>query len=46
MHIIFIMLQIRDDLDWVTLVWPKHLIEEQKDSTNAFENMKYPKVRK
>lgn len=37
---------IREDLDWVTLVWPKHLIAGQKDSTNAIENMKYPKVRK
>lgn len=34
------------DLDWVQLAWPKHLLAEQKDTTNTIENMKYPKVRK
>ena len=46
MYIMFIYIQIKDDLDWVPLVWPKHLYAEQKDSTNSIDNMKYPKVRK
>ena len=37
---------VRESLDWVPLVWPEHLFNEQKDATNTVENMKYPKVRK
>lgn len=37
---------VENDLDWVQMVWPKHLLSEQKDTTNVIENMKYPKVRK
>lgn len=33
-------------LDWVDHVWPKHLKERQTESTNAIEDMKYPKVQK
>ena len=39
-------IQVEADLDWVQMVWPKHLLSEQKDTTNVVENMKYPKVRK
>ena len=33
-------------MDWVNVVWPQDLIEQQKDSTNSLADMKYPKVRK
>jgi F-box/leucine-rich repeat protein 10/11 len=33
-------------VDWVDHVWPKHLKERQTESTNAIEDMKYPKVQK
>lgn len=33
-------------IDWVSMAWPKHLVNAQTDSTNTIENMKYPKVRK
>lgn len=33
-------------MDWVNVVWPQHLIEQQRDSTNSLADMKYPKVRK
>lgn len=33
-------------LDWVNTVWPQFLKSQQKESTNAIEEMKYPKVQK
>ncbi|EDO41168.1 predicted protein [Nematostella vectensis] len=33
-------------IDWVDTVWPRNLIEEQRDSTNSMADMKYPKVKK
>lgn len=33
-------------IDWVDAVWPKHLKEQQHDSTNAIDEMMYPKVQK
>lgn len=33
-------------MDWVDLVWPRHLKRMQKEGTNALEVMKYPKVQK
>ncbi|KAM4707319.1 lysine-specific demethylase 2B isoform 2-T2 [Discoglossus pictus] len=35
-----------DAVDWVDNMWPPHLKEKQKDSTNAISEMKYPKVKK
>lgn len=34
------------ELDWVDCVWPKHLKESQTESTNAIDDMMYPKVQK
>ena len=31
-------------IDWVDNVWPRHLKEDQDESTNAMSKMKYPKV--
>lgn len=33
-------------MDWVDLVWPRHLKKMQKEGTNALHEMKYPKVQK
>lgn len=33
-------------MDWVNVVWPQDLIDQQRDSTNSLADMKYPKVRK
>lgn len=33
-------------MDWVDLVWPRHLKKAQKEGTNALHEMKYPKVQK
>jgi len=33
-------------IDWVDNVWPRHLKEDQDESTNAMSKMKYPKVQK
>lgn len=33
-------------VDWVDLVWPRHLKESQVKGTNDIEDMKYPKVQK
>ena len=33
-------------IDWVNTMWPPELIEQQKDTTNNLDDMKYPKVRK
>ncbi|XP_017492705.1 PREDICTED: jmjC domain-containing histone demethylation protein 1-like, partial [Rhagoletis zephyria] len=33
-------------LDWVDLVWPRHLKKAQREGTNAIQQMKYPKVQK
>ncbi|KAH9376661.1 hypothetical protein HPB48_005872 [Haemaphysalis longicornis] len=33
-------------VDWVDVVWPRHLKESQTEGTNAIEDMKYPKVQK
>lgn len=33
-------------LDWVDCVWPKHLKDAQTESTNAIDDMMYPKVQK
>eukprot|EP00057_Strongylocentrotus_purpuratus_P017252 XP_011671726.1 PREDICTED: lysine-specific demethylase 2B isoform X2 [Strongylocentrotus purpuratus] len=33
-------------IDWVNNVWPRHLIDTQRDSTNVLAEMKYPKVQK
>ncbi|XP_043938154.1 lysine-specific demethylase 2A-like [Protopterus annectens] len=35
-----------DLIDWVDNMWPRHLKEEQTESTNAISDMKYPKVQK
>ncbi|KAG8456099.1 hypothetical protein GDO86_002048 [Hymenochirus boettgeri] len=35
-----------DAVDWVDNMWPQHLKEKQKDSTNVIAEMKYPKVKK
>lgn len=33
-------------LDWVDWMWPRHLKKSQTESTNAIDDMKYPKVQK
>ncbi|XP_024084550.1 jmjC domain-containing histone demethylation protein 1 [Cimex lectularius] len=33
-------------IDWVDCVWPRHLKEAQTESTNAIDEMFYPKVQK
>ncbi|XP_029823949.2 lysine-specific demethylase 2B isoform X2 [Ixodes scapularis] len=33
-------------VDWVDVVWPRHLKELQTEGTNAIEDMRYPKVQK
>ena len=33
-------------VDWVDQVWPKHLKEDQEESTNDMRRMMYPKVQK
>lgn len=33
-------------IDWVDCVWPRHLKEAQTESTNAIDEMMYPKVQK
>ncbi|XP_041971556.1 jmjC domain-containing histone demethylation protein 1 isoform X2 [Aricia agestis] len=33
-------------IDWVDTVWPRHLKEQQTESTNALDDMMYPKVQK
>ncbi|XP_012063004.1 PREDICTED: jmjC domain-containing histone demethylation protein 1 [Atta cephalotes] len=33
-------------VDWVDVVWPRHLKESQVESTNLLEDMMYPKVQK
>lgn len=38
-------LQVRQ-IDWVDCVWPRHLKEAQRESTNALDEMMYPKVQK
>uniref|UniRef100_A0A1A8GQ11 [histone H3]-dimethyl-L-lysine(36) demethylase n=1 Tax=Nothobranchius korthausae TaxID=1143690 RepID=A0A1A8GQ11_9TELE len=35
-----------DLIDWVDNMWPRHLKEKQKDSTNSITDMQYPKVQK
>uniref|UniRef100_A0A4W5KPP2 [histone H3]-dimethyl-L-lysine(36) demethylase n=1 Tax=Hucho hucho TaxID=62062 RepID=A0A4W5KPP2_9TELE len=35
-----------DIIDWVDNMWPRHLKERQKDSTNSITDMQYPKVQK
>ncbi|XP_041095298.1 lysine-specific demethylase 2A-like [Polyodon spathula] len=35
-----------DLIDWVDNMWPRHLKDRQRDSTNAIFGMKYPKVQK
>uniref|UniRef100_A0A671MR12 [histone H3]-dimethyl-L-lysine(36) demethylase n=1 Tax=Sinocyclocheilus anshuiensis TaxID=1608454 RepID=A0A671MR12_9TELE len=35
-----------DMIDWVDNMWPRHLKESQRDSTNAIIDMQYPKVQK
>uniref|UniRef100_A0A8C5HG71 [histone H3]-dimethyl-L-lysine(36) demethylase n=1 Tax=Gouania willdenowi TaxID=441366 RepID=A0A8C5HG71_GOUWI len=35
-----------DLIDWVDNMWPRHLKERQRDSTNAIVDMHYPKVQK
>ncbi|XP_036373203.1 lysine (K)-specific demethylase 2Aa isoform X2 [Megalops cyprinoides] len=35
-----------DLIDWVDNMWPRHLKERQRDSTNAIIDMQYPKVQK
>uniref|UniRef100_A0A3B3Q5P2 [histone H3]-dimethyl-L-lysine(36) demethylase n=1 Tax=Paramormyrops kingsleyae TaxID=1676925 RepID=A0A3B3Q5P2_9TELE len=35
-----------DVVDWVDNMWPRHLKERQRDSTNAIIEMQYPKVQK
>lgn len=33
-------------IDWIDKAWPRHLKELQKDSSNALNDMMYPKVQK
>ncbi|CAH2052035.1 unnamed protein product, partial [Iphiclides podalirius] len=33
-------------IDWVETVWPRHLKDQQTESTNALDDMMYPKVQK
>lgn len=33
-------------IDWVDVVWPRHLKEAQTESTNVLDDMMYPKVQK
>ncbi|XP_063541414.1 jmjC domain-containing histone demethylation protein 1 [Cydia strobilella] len=33
-------------IDWVEVVWPRHLKDQQTESTNALDDMMYPKVQK
>ncbi|XP_014211893.1 jmjC domain-containing histone demethylation protein 1 [Copidosoma floridanum] len=33
-------------IDWVDVVWPKHLKDAQTEATNLLEDMMYPKVQK
>ena len=33
-------------MDWVSVAWPRQLIDEQTDSTNSMDYMKYPKVKR
>ncbi|XP_071755132.1 lysine (K)-specific demethylase 2Aa isoform X1 [Centroberyx gerrardi] len=35
-----------DLIDWVDNMWPRHLKERQRDSTNSITVMQYPKVQK
>ncbi|KAK1791893.1 hypothetical protein P4O66_013878, partial [Electrophorus voltai] len=35
-----------DMIDWVDNMWPRHLKERQRDSTNSIIDMQYPKVQK
>nr|XP_061792053.1 lysine-specific demethylase 2A-like [Nerophis lumbriciformis] len=35
-----------DLIDWIDNMWPRHLKERQRDSTNAISDMQYPKVQK
>lgn len=35
-----------DQIDWVDNMWPRHLKERQRDSTNSITDMQYPKVQK
>ncbi|XP_051801382.1 lysine (K)-specific demethylase 2Aa isoform X1 [Acanthochromis polyacanthus] len=35
-----------DLIDWVDNMWPRHLKERQRDSTNCINDMQYPKVQK
>ncbi|XP_042248465.1 lysine (K)-specific demethylase 2Aa isoform X2 [Thunnus maccoyii] len=35
-----------DLIDWVDNMWPRHLKERQRDSTNSITDMQYPKVQK
>ncbi|XP_051559950.1 lysine-specific demethylase 2A-like isoform X3 [Myxocyprinus asiaticus] len=35
-----------DMIDWVDNMWPRHLKERQRDSTNSIMEMQYPKVQK
>nr|DBA23234.1 TPA: hypothetical protein GDO54_014167 [Pyxicephalus adspersus] len=40
------MSQFVDAVDWVDNMWPPHLKENQKETTNVLSEMKYPKVKK
>uniref|UniRef100_A0A671NQ25 Lysine-specific demethylase 2A-like n=1 Tax=Sinocyclocheilus anshuiensis TaxID=1608454 RepID=A0A671NQ25_9TELE len=42
----FSMLLQVDMIDWVDNMWPRHLKERQRDSTNSITEMQYPKVQK
>lgn len=42
---IFVVSQV-DIIDWVDNMWPRHLKERQRDSTNSILDMQYPKVQK
>nr|XP_043884064.1 lysine (K)-specific demethylase 2Aa isoform X1 [Solea senegalensis] len=35
-----------DLIDWGDKMWPRHLKERQRDSTNSISDMQYPKVQK
>lgn len=44
--VVFLLIIQVDLIDWVDNMWPRHLKERQRDSTNAIIDMHYPKVQK
>lgn len=46
MNVYSVLIKQVDLIDWVDNMWPRHLKERQRDSTNAIIEMHYPKVQK